>query len=772
MEKAVYPLLCYDLPNGHILVLMVGLPHRIVERSLKLAKAALTELMQRRYRKEGDYDAVDLTDYRLKILEVSIRPMYRSDTRSYPLTEVLALPVPLVYGSTAGLYGEEGELVCHLPTIDDSFYFHKEVPEQLENLARYFITEHYMSEEPSILYASMGLPLPRLEELTIRFAARKRRRGSAAGGVFSEDWAEQSAVAYLKTVAEPYPYEVSAKRVFSPYPDVAWEMEDYVNRVAGSVVLRNNVLVVSASGGGKTAVLRQVAKRLAGKRGQGGRTSWQILAQRVVANARYLGEWQRNAEKLFSQVKQSDGILWALDLVQLLQAGGDGPEDSLAAFMQPYLQNGQIQVMGEATKEQLESLRRLLPAFLDCFQVVELPELSEKQVHQILGHYADYVKQQQQIDLQLEARELAYRLLKRYEPYERFPGKGLRFFVQLMQDLHLKAGAVVGREEVLAQFTRQTGLPPLLIRDEMLLDTGALRDFFRSRIMGQEAAIGLLEGLVKIFKAGLNNPNKPIATLLFTGPTGVGKTACAKALADYFFGMGQKRSPLVRIDMSEFQHPSQLSRFIGSGRETGKLIQEIRERPFSVLLLDEIEKAHPSVFDVLLGLLDEGLLKDHYGRITHFRNTIVIMTSNLGASQQGALGFGERDLGLTAGDYEAAVSKFFRPEFVNRMDYIVPFNRLQLDDLRAIIQKELAELNRREGLLKRGLRLVAAETLVEYLLKRGFDQRYGARPLQRALDTELIVPLSEWLLKRPELVNCILRLDWREGRLHIDSSLV
>ena len=215
--------------------------------------------------------------------------------------------------------------------------------------------------------------------------------------------------------------------------------------------------------------------------------------------------------------------------------------------------------------------------------------------------------------------------------------------------------------------------------------------------------------------------------------------------------------------MSEFQHPAQLARFIGAGGEVGKLVQEIRERPFSVLLLDEIEKADPSIFDALLTVLDEGLLVDAYGRVTNFRNTIIIMTSNLGASNRASVGFGT----INTTNYESAIGKFFRPEFVNRIDHIVLFNALQQQDIRAITSLELGALEQREGFHKRGIRLEFSENLEHYLAQTGFDERYGARPLQRTLEYEIIAPLAKWLLEHPNTNHTTLRLDREEGQLII-----
>ena len=317
---------------------------------------------------------------------------------------------------------------------------------------------------------------------------------------------------------------------------------------------------------------------------------------------------------------------------------------------------------------------------------------------------------------------------------------------------------VVTKEAVINNFVDQTGLPKLFLRDDILLNQKELKDHFSNRIIGQNAAVEKLCEVVKIFKAGLNNPGKPITTLVFAGPTGVGKTASAKALADYFFGKGQKQSPLIRIDMSEFQYAGQLSRFIGSGTEAGKLIQDVRERPFSVLLLDEVEKAAPAIFDALLTVLDEGILVDAFGRITNFRNTIIILTTNLGASNRQSIGF--QDSTNKDDIYLSAINSFFRPEFVNRIDGVVMFNSLGEKDIFKITLKELSELKKREGFEKRGLDVHFTENVAKFLAKSGFDERYGARPLQRMLEQSIVNPLANWLLQHPTVKDRKLFVDY------------
>jgi len=301
-------------------------------------------------------------------------------------------------------------------------------------------------------------------------------------------------------------------------------------------------------------------------------------------------------------------------------------------------------------------------------------------------------------------------------------------------------------------------MPELFLRDDLRLNTEELHKYFKSQIIGQPMVLDQLAGMVKVFKAGLNNPYKPIQTLLFAGPTGVGKTASAKALANYFFGKGQQQTPLVRIEMSEFQHPSQISKFIGSGDEVGALVKNIRERPFSVLLLDEVEKAHPGVFDALMTVLDEGMMVDNFGRITNFRNSIIIMTSNLGASNTRAIGFSEN-----SGEkvYQAAIERFFRPEFVNRIDGMVFFNNLDPASILKICRKELKALDKREGFLKRKITLKFTEELVDFIAKVGFDHRYGARPLQRAIAIHITEIIAKFFLDNPSLSDTVLQIDYQ-----------
>ncbi len=754
MRQIKYPLVYYQLRKDAMLGLLVGTDLQLVEKDLRSLRNSLTSYIQKQYKKHDDYWYMDIIEPRLKIFEVKIRPTFRERTGSYPTAQMVKVPVPVIYGAT-----DHGYYECYLPLLEESFYYYD--PRQFKSLVNHVATDSLNRLTPEQLHRQLMYTAPQLDIVILKVNEDRMTK--------QKNYTYQRQYKILERLCVQYPYSKSVRKNISSFPEAAWELEHKVAEVVDSILnLRANLLIVGGHGVGKSSVLRQAIKKLTTKGKKAGMqyTFWQLMSQRLTASAKYMGEWQETSEEMVEELRSANGVLWVVDIIRLLQTGGGGAADSVAAFMLSFLQEGQLQMVGEVTEQELESMRRLLPGFVENFQIVKIEELSEIKVQNILERFGEYSEQNLNIKITAPALTSAYRLLLRYFPYERFPGKAVKFLGQCVNEAQLNNSDRIDQGEVISNFITQTGMPELFLRDEMLLDIGELENHFHSSIIGQPKAVDMLTGIVKVFKAGLNNPAKPVATLLFAGPTGVGKTACAKTLADYFFGKGQKRSPLIRIDMSEFQHPWQISRFIGAGREVGRLVQDIRERPFAVLLLDEVEKAAPSIFDALLTVLDEGILVDAFGRVTNFTNSIIIMTSNLGASNQRSIGFKDTDADETA--YLSAVSSFFRPEFVNRIDNIVMFNALSQDDIRKITLKELRELKEREGFKKKNLELYFTDDLIEHLSRIGFDERYGARPLQRAIEQTIINPMANWLLDHPDAENKSLEVDF-DGKLLIST---
>ena len=751
MEKITYPLLCYQIGPDAVLGILIGTDYQTIEKDIPSLKNVLSNHLQQKYKKQNDYWRINIKEPRLKLLDISIRPTYRTHNSSFPSTNVLKIKIPCVYGET-----HQGSYECELPLFQRYFVFQEE--KQLHSLATYIVTNLLNRETPEKLHRYMSYQKPSLETIQLKVNSKRTFQ--------NVNWQQErtQTLKVLPTLADQFPYAKSIQRNISSFPDVAWELETEVENVIQKLIHQSaNVLIVGKNSVGKSAVLKQAFKRLANqvRKNQLDYTFWNMMSQRITASAKYLGEWQEKCETLIQELKEVNGILWIQDVIQLIKTGGQGAEDSVAAFLLPFLQQGQLQMVGEVTPTELDSLRRLLPGFTDLFQIISIQELSEEKIQTILRKFADFSESSLKIKIDQAALNLSYRLLLRYYPYESFPGKAIKFLGACISNAQVNEVRTISKEQVVESFIAQTGLPSLFLKDDILLDQEALALHFSKKIVGQPVVIKTLTNVVKIFKAGLNNPYKPIQTLLFTGPTGVGKTASASALADYFFGKGPRKSPLIRIDMSEFQHPSMIYRFIGSNKEVGKLVQAVREKPFSVLLLDEAEKADPSIFDALLSVLDEGMLTDAYGRVTNFRNTIIILTTNLGASNQQSIGFGETE--SSDKKYRSAIEKFFRPEFINRIDGIVYFNSLDKAAIQQITKKELEALNFREGFVKRGIQLHFDTSLIDFIANIGFDERYGARPLQRAVEAQVINPMANWLLQHPTVLHSHLKLSYRAG---------
>lgn len=527
----------------------------------------------------------------------------------------------------------------------------------------------------------------------------------------------------------------------------AFEVEPLVARLAEVLTARTprSVLLVGPSGVGKTAVLHELVRRRHDF--QLGRTPfWATSGARLVAGQCGFGMWQQRVQQVWREASKSRAILHLGNLVELLDVGkSEHRSQGIASFLRPYLQRGDLLVVAECLPEQKPFIERQDPHLLQAFVELKVDEPTPEQARRILTSVATTQRAGSVLDP--SALEALDRLHRRYATYSAYPGRPLRFLRNLLADAPREG--MVSAADVTAAFARETGLPLFLLEDSVPLRLAEARDWFAARVIGQAETVALVVDLLATIKARLTRPRKPIASLLFIGPTGVGKTEMAKALAEYLFGSPQR---LTRYDMSEYADPLAVQRLIGGRSEEGLLTAKVREQPFSVILLDEFEKADPQLFDLLLQVLGEGRLTDAAGRLADFCNSVVIMTSNLGAAsyQQGKPGFGassvveneEQRRALAREHFVTEVQRFLRPELYNRLDRIIPFSPLDSATILHIARRQLELIRQRDGIRYRGVTLEVAAQVTHWLAQRGFDARYGARPLKRAIERDLLAPLA------------------------------
>ena len=434
--------------------------------------------------------------------------------------------------------------------------------------------------------------------------------------------------------------------------------------------------------------------------------------------------WEQRCQELIKDAVKRKAVVHVGPLVELMEVGKSEHNSSgIATFLRPAVARGELLCVAECTPEQLPLIEKQDPQLLDAFRHLAVEEPDAAKGRAILANFARDNGRRETRSAALAAID---RLHRRYATYSAYPGRPLRFLENLIRDG--QKDVPIAETEVYAGFTRETGLPRAIIDSAVPLDLAETHNWFRSRVVGQPDAVNLVTDLLATVKAGLTRPNRPIASLLFIGPTGVGKTEMAKALAEFLFG---SKDRLTRFDMSEYADPVSVRRLVGGafGSE-GLLTAKVREQPFSVLLLDEVEKADGSFFDLLLQALGESRLTDAGGRLADFRNTVVVLTSNLGAESYRRVSAGF--VGSAVGKAESqehfarAVEQFLRPEMFNRLDRVVPFAPLDAEGIRTIADREWQKVLHRDGVRFRRLTQSADPALLDHLAAVGFDPRYGA----------------------------------------------
>ena len=566
----------------------------------------------------------------------------------------------------------------------------------------------------------------------------------------------------------PGPDERARESVPPLLPEVAMEMRaeglaaagldeavaDLANRVEGR--FSRSVLVTGPESSGKTSLIRAYARDRA-RRGSG--AVWETSAARLLQGLTKEGGWQKNLAVLCNELYDQALILYVGHLPELFEVGQyEGNTVSIGAALRDQLQRGRILLLAEATEAELARLELHSAGFAALFQESRMPKWDEHQQRQVVMEAIRLRSREHAVEVTADAVEEALLLQRRYSPYSGFPGKPIRFLESLLLQQQQR-GEAVARGHVMKAFCAETGIPQFLLDARIPLDTDAMHGFFRQRIFGQSAAIDLVCDMLLSIKATMTRAGKPIASLLLIGPTGVGKTETAKALAEYMFGDPQR---MLRFDMSEYPDAASVLRLTGDlGTDEGTLVTRIRQQPFSVVLFDEIEKAHQGFFDLLLQILGEGRLTGGKGQLANFCSAVIVMTSNIGAAEMQRHPMGLHPVGNdrdgVARHFEHAVQHHFRPELFNRLDHIVPFSPLTNTQRRPIIERELALLRGREGIRERAMTLALEEAVVDQLCAGVQDDRYGARQMQRVIQDRLLFPLARVLsgmpYARPVLVS-------------------
>lgn len=517
-----------------------------------------------------------------------------------------------------------------------------------------------------------------------------------------------------------------------------------LRQIADSLLQRRprSVLLVGEPGVGKTALVKGLVQRRVAL-GLRGRRFLESSGARLIAGETGFGVWQERLQKLIGELEGEKHLLYLGSLIELAGVGqGASQPQSMADYLRTPMDSGRLSVIVECTPAELQLLERQNAGLIRVFEQVVVTAPSEAEAAEIYRHYATFWGRLYKRELSPRGLELTAALHRRYAGYSKPPAPQLRFLRGLFRD---GDAPLLEESHVYAAFSKTTGLPRFLLDASIKLSLTEARDFFRARVMGQEQAVAMVTDLTAAVKAKLGRPGRPTASFLLIGPTGVGKTETAKALARFFFSDATR---MTRFDMSEYSNPVAVQMLVGGGASgEGRLTARVRETPFSVLLFDEVEKADASFFDLLLQILGDARLTDARGRTADFSNAIIIMTSNLGAEQYrkpriGAHGEDTRIRGARK-HFEEAVRRYLRPEIYNRIDRIVPFLPLGRAVVLEIAKRELDALRRRDGLVHRGLALTIDDAAVTLLAQEGYDPLYGARPLKRVIEQRVILPLSE-----------------------------
>ena len=536
---------------------------------------------------------------------------------------------------------------------------------------------------------------------------------------------------------------------------------------------KNNPLLVGDPGVGKTAIAEGLARKIV----QGEvpevlseTTIYSLDMGALLAGTRYRGDFEERLKAVLADLKARPGSVLFIDEIHTVIGAGatSGGAMDASNLLKPALQGGKLRTMGSTTYKEFRQHFEKDRALSRRFQKIDVNEPTVEDSIAILKGLKPYFEDHHGVKFTTDAIKSAVELSARYINDRKLPDKAIDVIDEAGAAQHLvpesKRRKTIGVKEVEAVVAKIARIPPKSVSKD---DAEVLKDLEKSLkrvVFGQDDAIDALSSAIKLARAGLREPEKPIGNYLFAGPTGVGKTEVAKQLADT---LGVE---LLRFDMSEYMEKHAVSRLIGAppgyvGFDQGGLLTDgVDQHPHCVLLLDEIEKAHPDVFNILLQVMDNGQLTDHNGRTVNFRNVVLIMTSNAGATEQAkaAIGFG-RD--RREGEDTAAIERTFTPEFRNRLDAVISFAPLPKEVILQVVEKFVLQLEAQ--LMDRNVSIELTRKAAEWLADKGYDDKMGARPLGRVIQEHIKKPLAEELLFGKLTKGGVVKVGIKDGKIDL-----